>query len=594
MTTTPKAKKFRIRRTGPQPGEALRRVAPDSAAPEHRAAPEQRAMPEQQAAPERRPAPKPETAAPSQPPEQPPRKRAPKPLPPLGDNPFGGVMDDGFGDIPFPTAAANAAISEPDEVATEQVIAEIRKEGLTGRQLRMARRVAQKHGLAPTSDFDAIRLLRKEGIDPFKHSSMLELVVPGEKKAPVEKGLGVPQTVPKPQLPSTEVMTEDKRAKEIIRMQRDIVKRRRRKLAQLAARLTFFVMLPTILVGYYFYTIATPLYATKSEFVIQQAQPSMGGSAGGLASMFSGTSLATSQDSITVQGYLQSVEAMLRLEKDVGFISHFSQPDIDPLQRLETGASKEEAHKVFRKNVKISYDPTEGIIKMEVIAADPESSQMFSERLIGYAEEQVDNLTQRLRADQMQGALESFEEAEQKMLGAQMRVLELQERLGVLDPVTESTALMGQVSTFETQLAEKRLQLQQLLDNQRPNRARVDGTEGDIRRLEALIASLRSQLTESGTGNASLARVTGELRIAETDLQTRQLLMTQALQQMETARIEANRQTRYLSTGVRPIAPDDATYPRAFENTILAFLIFGGVYLMFSLTASILREQVSG
>jgi capsular polysaccharide transport system permease protein len=179
------------------------------------------------------------------------------------------------------------------------------------------------------------------------------------------------------------------------------------------------------------------------------------------------------------------------------------------------------------------------------------------------------------------------------MLAAQQRVLELQERVGVLDPVSESQALMTQVANFETQLAEKRLTLQQLLDNQRPNRARVDGTQGDIRRLESLIAQLRSQLTVSGSNTSSLARVSGELRLAETDLQTRQLLMTQALQQVETARIEANRQTRYLETGVNPIAPDTAAYPRAFENTILAFLIFGGIYLMISLTASILREQVS-
>ncbi len=164
----------------------------------------------------------------------------------------------------------------------------------------------------------------------------------------------------------------------------------------------------------------------------------------------------------------------------------------------------------------------------------------------------------------------------------------------MLDPMTESQALMTQVTAFETQLQEKRLQLQQLLDNARPNQARVDGVRGDIRRLETLIAELRGQLTSSTQSNGSLARISGELRLAETDLQTRQLLMTQALQQMETARIEANRQTRYLSMAVNPIAPDEPTYPRAFENTILAFLIFGGIYLMFSLTASILREQVSG
>jgi capsular polysaccharide transport system permease protein len=153
---------------------------------------------------------------------------------------------------------------------------------------------------------------------------------------------------------------------------------------------------------------------------------------------------------------------------------------------------------------------------------------------------------------------------------------------------------MGQITTFETQLAEKRLQLQQLLDNPAPNPARVSGTEGDIARLEDMIAGLRAPLTVASGAGASLARITAELRMAEVDLETRTMMMQESLQQLEAARIEANRQVRYLSTGVNPIAPDEPTYPRAFENTALAFLIFSGIYLMMSLTASILREQVSG
>jgi capsular polysaccharide transport system permease protein len=47
------------------------------------------------------------------------------------------------------------------------------------------------------------------------------------------------------------------------------------------------------------------------------------------------------------------------------------------------------------------------------------------------------------------------------------------------------------------------------------------------------------------------------------------MMLAQALQQMESARIEANRQSLYLSLGVFPIAPDAPAYPRAFENTCL-------------------------
>ena len=180
-----------------------------------------------------------------------------------------------------------------------------------------------------------------------------------------------------------------------------------------------------------------------------------------------------------------------------------------------------------------------------------------------------------------------------KVQAAEEKVLSLQERLGVLDPLAESTASMAEVAQLETLLREKQLELDQLLDNAKPNQARVDGVRGDMSRLETQIATLRGRMTGAEGGGLSLARITGELRIAETELQTRQAMLAQALQQQETARIEANRQVRYLSTSVSPIAPDEATYPKAFENTALAFMIFAGIYLMLSLTASILREQVT-
>ena len=518
---------------------------------------------------------------------------------------------DGFGDAPFPTARAadkTAGAAKPDQPQEAQPKGEapagspatdidaIRKEGLTGRQLRMARRLAHKHGLSPSSDYDAVRLLRNAGIDPFQRANMLQLVVAEEAEA---KKSAEP-TVQLPQIaepgPGREVSTEvadpsERRAREIFEIQQDIARRRRKSLAALAVRLVGFVLLPTALVAWYYFAVATPMYATKSEFVIQLRESGQGGGFGGL---LSGTGFATSQDSITVQSYLQSRGAMLRLDEDLGFKAHFSSPDIDIIQRLDPDATNEQAYKLFTRNVKIGYDPTEGIVRMEVIAADPEVSAAFSAALIGYAEEQVDALTHRIREDQMKGAREVFEEAETKMVAAQERVLELQEQLGVLDPVSENSALMSQISNFEIQLAEKRLELQQLLDNARPNAARVAGTEGDIGRLEALIAELRGEQTESAGGQGSLAQVTSQLRMAEVDLETRTLMMQESLQSMELARTEANRQSRYLELGVNPIPPDEPTYPRAFENTVLALLIFSGIYLMISLTVSILREQVSG
>ena len=100
-------------------------------------------------------------------------------------------------------------------------------------------------------------------------------------------------------------------------------------------------------------------------------------------------------------------------------------------------------------------------------------------------------------------------------------------------------------------------------------------------------------MTDASEGENSLAQLSVRIQMAQADLATRDMLLQSALQQMEQTRMEANRQVRYLTTSVKPVAPQEASYPRSFENTILAFLIFSGIYLMVSLTSSILREQVT-
>lgn len=576
MTMKPKAPKFRIRR-GPT------RPISDGESP----------VPASQSYPG--------TAAPT--------PNAPQDATSVLDQP----ADDGFGDTAFPGSKKADAVEK-----AETTIAAIRREGLTGRQLRMARRLAQKQGLSPSSDFDAVRLLREQGIDPFDRANMIELVHNKEGAAPAPttdanvsaegkaaavaaaataqekqktQKVNLPQTVQQPgqNVPGAHIpQSAPLGLHEVERIQKDIVRRRRKNLGFLFARLTAFVFLPTFLCLIYFAYFATDVFATESEFIVQQAEASSAPSG-----LLGGTAMATSQDSILVQDYLTSRGAMQRLDEEFQYREHFSDPSVDALQRIAADASNEDLYRHYTDHVIVGYDPTEGVLRMEVSALTPEISRTFSEALITYAEERVDQITERKRADQMQGATETFEDAETKMVEAQQAVLGLQEQLGVLDPESETAGLMSQINTLELQLAEKQLQLSALLDNEQPNQARVAGVEGDVERLGQLIGELRAQITNEGQSDTSLASVTARLSMAQVDLETRTMMMQESLQQLEAARIEANRQVRFLSVGVTPVPPDEPTYPRVFENTLIAFFIFGAIYLLASVTIAILREQVS-
>ena len=538
------------------------------------------------------------------------RRGAEAAAPPASRSADEGLLDSNISAEDLPDMGVSAADAGPDSEALAAAVAAVKAERLSPRQLRVAMRIARSHGITAASDEEAVARLRMRGIDPLHRSGLRKVVAEEGERAqaqpsPNERAIVrreaeagpvalAPQTLPAPgrpaQLPSRETMTEERRAAEIRRIQQDIARRRRWRMFMLFARLAAFVLLPTLVAGWYYFTQATPLYATESQFQIQKSE---GMATGSLGSIFSGTQLATNTDSVAVQSYLGSRDAMLRLDEELGFKRVFQDPSIDPLLRLPPDASNEDAYRIYKDVVKISYDPTEGVIGLEVAAPDPKLSENYSRALIRYAEGQVDQMTSRLREDQMTGASASYADAEKKVEEAQRRIQDLQQKLGVLDPVSENTVAMQQIATLETELTKKQLELGQLQANARPNPSRVAGVQGDLERLEKLIAERRAQLTQTLDNKDSLAAVTGELRIAEGDLQTRQQLLATAAAQLEAARIEANKQVRYLSLSVAPVPPDQPTYPKAWQNTLVALLIFAGIYLMLSLTASILREQVS-
>jgi capsular polysaccharide transport system permease protein len=480
-----------------------------------------------------------------------------------------------------------AQAEQPSKQLTpREEIEKIKQENLTGRQLRIARRMAQRQNLSPTSDLDAVRLLRRQGIDPFAKQEIGSVLapVPAEGQEPAGN-VALPATVRKNPVSDhkPQVIDDDSREREVRKIQRGLVKRRRKRLAILMVKLACYVFLPTFIAGYYFYNVATPMYATYSEFVIESAEapgttPGAGGLFGGVA--------AAAKDAITVQGFLTSRDAMNRLDEGNGFRSLYQGENVDVLQRFADDASDEDLYKIYKKRVIIGYDQTEGVIKMEVIAPTPEASTEISRKLIGYAEERVDKLTAPLREGQVSSARELYEEAEAKMESALNEVARLQREFETLSAEGDNAIIQQQISQREIQKTDKQLELARLTANTRPN-------ETKVRILESEISLLTEKVNELRASVSNVVEINAELRKAESNLLVRQQLLAQSLQGLESTRANAQSQARYILMGVSPVTPDKAAYPRAFENTLLALVVFAGIYLMLSLTVSILREQVT-
>lgn len=494
-----------------------------------------------------------------------------------------------------PQQASQSVPNEPEkppkksaQTPDNQDLEAVRQEGLNARQLRTARRTAQKHRLPFTTDYEAVLQLRRQGIDPFERATVLDMAAntsSSKNKLPQKiKVSKVPAVLSKQADPNPSA----KRAAEIMALQKDMIKRRRRNIFMLFLRLTAFLFLPTLIAGYYFSVLATPMYSSKSAFQIIKSD-SGHAAAGGL---LSGTQFATTPDAIAVQSYLESKEAMLRLDKDAGFKAHFSAPFIDVLQRLPENASNEAAYKTYKKRVNLGFDPTEGVVNMEVISADPEVSVAFSKALIAYAEEKVDGLSQRKKKNQLADARESLESAMEERRKAQEALVALQQST-LLDPQAYAASLRMQISSLEQQILSKELQLDALLDNPKPNASRVSGARADIRRLRQAKAETEQKMQAPMENGMTLAELFSRIQVAMADVATRDMMFQSSLEHLRATESDATSQSRYLTLAVEPVKAESASHPHAFEDTLTVLLILSGIYLLISITASILREQVS-
>ena len=282
-------------------------------------------------------------------------------------------------------APLSGMVSSAREASMETDIEAIRREGLTGRQLRMARRMAQKHGLDATSDFDAVRMLReRKGIDPFQRNNLLELVVPQNKAQPAGTpqapgSVQLPQTVPaaKTNLPSTELSPAERRNREIQEIQRDIARRRRRKLIAAGAA---GVLCDPADTGRRLLLLFGGDTDVFDEIRVPDPQGRQRGRRRRRAAVCP-PSLPPARIRSRCKATCMSKDAMLRLDRDPGSrrISPRTGYRPDPAARERPMPPTRKPMQATTGNVKIGYDPTEGVMRMEVSPPIPRSRRVFAQ-----------------------------------------------------------------------------------------------------------------------------------------------------------------------------------------------------------------------
>ncbi|MDH5491843.1 MAG: hypothetical protein OEY14_07810 [Myxococcales bacterium] len=349
---------------------------------------------------------------------------------------------------------------------------------------------------------------------------------------------------------------------------------RRQRARRLVLRMGVFVVLPTLLAAIYYGALASPQYESTTAFTIQSADG--GGGAGGLELIIGslpGSSAA--RDSLLVRDHVLSRDMLTHLVEEQGYLEHYASERHDLLSRLGADVSSEQRFGYYLDHVDIAHDSKSGVLTLQVRAFSADYAAQLAEAILEASHQMVNRMMLQARRDRLALAQHEVDSAEARLTKARQAVVREQVEGHELNPLDSAASLLTVRGSLEAEAASARAELAALRATLQADAPRVVEQRQRVSAINRQIESINERLaSDEGGLQEAIARF--EPLVAEREFSEHGYQF--ALKGLELARVDADRQHRYLVTIASPSHPDGPTHPR-FWHSVLTVLLLSFVLL---------------
>lgn len=371
---------------------------------------------------------------------------------------------------------------------------------------------------------------------------------------------------------------------------------RLRALWQSRKWLAIFVIIPTLIAAGYLYLIASDQYVSEAHFIVRsQSSGSSSSSGSSLSSLFGGSSAGGSSitsigDSMTVDDYLQSHDAVEALQKRLDLVALFRRPGSDVLSRLMVARPTPELlYTYYQRQVQVEFDEDTGITTLTARAFRPADAYAIASQLLLLGERRVNDMNVRSYSDAVALTKRQLAETENSLRAVGARVTSFRQTERDIDPANSAAAQIGLVTQLQSNLAAARSQLQATSQLIGANNPQADALRQQIRSLETQLSTQNGRLT----GGKSIASGLGTYE----DLQTQRNFLQQRYASVSTsyeqARQNALKQQLYIVRVVNPNMPVKSIYPQRFLTILTIMVALLIVYAIGWLIVTGVREHAN-
>jgi capsular polysaccharide transport system permease protein len=351
------------------------------------------------------------------------------------------------------------------------------------------------------------------------------------------------------------------------------------------------VLLPIMVAAVYLFVIATDQYVSEFRFSLSSIDPPRLDPLSLLAGNAS-HSPAGMESQIVVQ-YITSRAIVDQLDVSLDLRRMFSPPEADWWARLPRPTSIEALVLYWRGQVDPFYDPANGTVVVRVRAFTPAEALQLAKAIVAGSEQLVNELSARARHDTVRNAEAEVAQAEARLKTVLADIRAFRDREGLIDPGKTAEATGTLAARLRDELVRTNADLTTLKSYMRDDAPAVKVLKARIRSIETQQRVVAHDLTDPDRSrNDTLSRQLGSYEQLESERRFAEAAYQHALQGLDQARANADRQQVYIASFVPPSLPEEALYPRRWRTLGVVALIAFALWAIGGLAVQSIRDHL--
>lgn len=367
---------------------------------------------------------------------------------------------------------------------------------------------------------------------------------------------------------------------EFMQMPRDHASRAGFRVSGLLLSLIFLVVVPICATGWYLWARSVDYYVSEVGFSVRSEETQAPTDFFGSLTQFTTNS---AKDSDILYEFIQSQELVQTLDRKLNLRDIYARDyAIDPVFSLAPSATIEELVRHWRRVALVNYVPSTGLLEVQIRASDPDTAQIIARSVFEECSLMINRLSAIARSDATHYANADLNDAVDQLKSARQAVTKFRSRTQIFDPAADIQVQMGLLNSLQQKLGEELISYDLLVETTRTNDPRILAAEQRIGAIRKRIAQERRKfglggnLNEDTASGNDYATMVTEYERLKVDQEFSQQKYTAALTNVDLAKAEAQRKTRYLAAYVQPTLAESPLYPRR----ILIFSVTGLILMI--------------